>query len=66
VKEGEYNCVVKGDWLAGIALVCLFEGSWVGLLGFSGVALVSQGVYFGWVCFFCGLTLASIVYSLCN
>ena len=37
----------KGDWLAGVALVCLFEGSWMGLLGFSGVALVSQGVCFG-------------------
>ena len=35
-----YLCRGEGIWLAGITLVCLFEGFWV----FLGVALISLGV----------------------
>jgi hypothetical protein len=33
-KRRKGKTIVLGVWLAGIALVCLFEGFWVGLLGF--------------------------------
>jgi hypothetical protein len=53
-------CRGEGVWLAGFALVCLFEGFWV-------VFWVVLRV-FRWVCwgFSYGFALAPFVYSLCN
>ena len=50
-------------WLAGIALVCLFEGFWV-FLGLAlislGVVLTFEGVFVGLLGFFYGLALAPL------